>query len=403
MSPRVESGDSVETVEDGTRDELLDELNGLRDEVSRLEDRLAHYARTARAQQAMLDTVPALIFCKDLDNRILFANQSLADTLGIPKELLKGASLDELMPNQAKKYRKDDQKIISSGKAMKGIVESADTPAGLRWFSTDKAPLTDTKGEVLGLVGSAIDITEKKRAEDARKALVRDLRARNEALNQFARTVAHDLKAPLTVMTAFLSKFRDDVASEDSESIDQDLEFVEGSVKKMSGMMEDLLQLSQIGHEERPSDPTSMRDIAADIAELFRPLLENSSITVTVHPSLPHVYMSELRLREVLTNLIENAIKYIGSHPDPHIEIGVQIKGDRPVFFVRDNGIGIESHHHESVFGPFAQVDKNCKGRGVGLALVKRIVESHDGEIWIESAGRGKGTTFCFTAPLRPH
>jgi signal transduction histidine kinase len=104
-------------------------------------------------------------------------------------------------------------------------------------------------------------------------------------------------------------------------------------------------------------------------------------------------------LVEVVQNLVNNACKFMGAQPHPHIEIGAQQEEGRTVFYVRDNGIGIAPQYHEKVFGLFDKLDPQSEGSGVGLALVKRIVETHGGKIWIESPGKGGGTTFSFTLP----
>ncbi len=100
-----------------------------------------------------------------------------------------------------------------------------------------------------------------------------------------------------------------------------------------------------------------------------------------------------------MQNLIENAIKYMGEQPQPRIEIGVRDEDEAPVFFVRDNGIGIEPRYHQTIFGLFEKLDPKAEGTGIGLALVKRIIETHEGKIWVESEGKGQGATFCFTLP----
>lgn len=106
-----------------------------------------------------------------------------------------------------------------------------------------------------------------------------------------------------------------------------------------------------------------------------------------------------MRISEVLVNLIENSLKYMGGQPNPEIELGYRFEGGETVFFVRDNGIGIDPSQHDKVFGLFYKVDKESKGTGVGLAIVKRITEVHGGRIWMESE-LGKGCSVCFTLPL---
>ena len=98
-------------------------------------------------------------------------------------------------------------------------------------------------------------------------------------------------------------------------------------------------------------------------------------------------------------NLVDNAVKYMGEQTDPIIEIGTRGPLSEPVFYVKDNGMGIEEQYKEKIFGLFEKLDPTVEGTGIGLALVKRIVETHGGKIWVESVGPGKGSTFCFTIP----
>jgi signal transduction histidine kinase len=100
---------------------------------------------------------------------------------------------------------------------------------------------------------------------------------------------------------------------------------------------------------------------------------------------------------EVLQNLVDNAVRFLGDQAAPRIEIGMRSGGTRPVFYVADNGIGIAPIHHTRVFGLFERLEPKSSGTGIGLALVKRIIEAHDGVVWVESEGLGKGARFCFT------
>lgn len=116
-----------------------------------------------------------------------------------------------------------------------------------------------------------------------------------------------------------------------------------------------------------------------------------------VASNLPLMYVDRRRLVEVLQNLIDNAIKHMGKQSEPRIEIDARQEKEGTVYYVRDNGEGIESRYHENVFGLFNKLDQASDGTGIGLAIVKRIIEVHGGRIWIESEGKGKGSTFCFT------
>ena len=116
-------------------------------------------------------------------------------------------------------------------------------------------------------------------------------------------------------------------------------------------------------------------------------------------PELPVVLGDRVRLTEVFQNLIANAVKYMGDQTNPRIEIGSRSDEAEVVCFVRDNGMGIDPRYHEKVFGLFERLDASNEGTGIGLALVKRIIEVHGGRVWVESEGRGQGSTFLFTLP----
>jgi signal transduction histidine kinase len=127
--------------------------------------------------------------------------------------------------------------------------------------------------------------------------------------------------------------------------------------------------------------------------------IRSKNATLQVSPHLPSLYGDRTRLREVFENLIENAIKYSGSQPNPLIEIGTRQEKNESIIFIKDNGIGIEERYQTRIFALFEKLNPTIEGTGIGLALVKRIVEVHGGKVWVESEGLGKGSTFCFTLP----
>ncbi len=147
-----------------------------------------------------------------------------------------------------------------------------------------------------------------------------------------------------------------------------------------------------------PPRQASLEQLAREAVELVAGAIAERGIAVEVSSELPVVSCDRPRMVEVFQNLIENAAKFMGEEPRPRIEIGAR-HGAEPVIYVRDNGIGIDEKYHDKIFGLFERLDLAIDGTGVGLALVKRIVEVHGGRIWVESEGLGKGSTFCFTAP----
>jgi signal transduction histidine kinase len=149
------------------------------------------------------------------------------------------------------------------------------------------------------------------------------------------------------------------------------------------------------------SEKIPFEELVREALDILHGQLEVRGVTVHTQPDLPDVYGDRQRLTEVLQNLIDNAVKFMGDQTDPRIEIGQHgEENNSPIFFVRDNGIGIAPEHTRRIFGLFDKLDSKTEGTGIGLALVKRIVELHGGRIWVESEP-GKGATFYFTIQLK--
>lgn len=167
----------------------------------------------------------------------------------------------------------------------------------------------------------------------------------------------------------------------------------------MTSLLNDLLELSRIGRMINAPETTDMNLLVEDVLKQLAGPLAQKQIKVQVQQNLSAIHGDRRRIFEVVQNLIENALKYMGEQSAPLIEVGERRDNDETIFFVRDNGIGIEARHHEQIFGLFNQLDSNSAGTGIGLALVRRIIEVHGGRIWVESDGPGRGSCFCFTLP----
>jgi signal transduction histidine kinase len=153
-----------------------------------------------------------------------------------------------------------------------------------------------------------------------------------------------------------------------------------------------------------PPEEVPLQVVVKDALDMVAGALIQKGVEVVVTKEPIMLCGDRTRLVEVFQNLVDNAIKFMGDQPTPRVEIGVEKTGDESVFFVRDNGMGIDPRYQPKVFGLFEKYDPGTKGSGIGLALVKRIVEVHGGKIWVESAGVGKGATFRFTlAKTQPH
>jgi len=252
--------------------------------------------------------------------------------------------------------------------------------------------LRDRLGVPWGILIVSRDVTERQRQED-------ELKSKNTELERFTYTVSHDLKSPLITIKGFAGVLLADAAAGRTARLEEDLKRIVLAADKMSELLNGLLELSRIGRMVNPPAVVSMTEIARDVSELLAGPIEQRQAVVTVQPGLPDAYGDAQRLQEVLQNLVENALKFSAPGQAPEIEIGFKTLGNQTAYFVRDYGRGIDARFQESIFGLFNKLDPHLEGTGIGLALVRRIVEFHGGAIWVESAGLGKGATFYFTLP----
>jgi len=243
------------------------------------------------------------------------------------------------------------------------------------------------------------ELEDRKRAEEEREVLIQELERKNAELEQFAYTVSHDLKSPLVTIRGHMGLLRRDIAAGDTPQIEADIARIADATGKMYQLLNEVLELSRIGRKLNPPENVPLDELVRETLDLVAGKITQRGVEVRVAPDLPMLYGDRPRLREVLQNLIENAVKWMGDQPDPRIEIGARTESDEIVCYVRDNGVGIDSQFQKKIFGLFEKLDPKSEGTGVGLALVKRIVEVHGGRIWVESEGAGRGSTFCFTLP----
>ena len=293
-------------------------------------------------------------------------------------QLAKG---DQILGFEALEYRKDRSTI---------------------WTSTNIQAIRDPDGDILYYEGTTEDITLRKKVEAERENLIQELAAKNAELERFTYTVSHDLKSPLVTINGFLGYLEQDAASGNMDRFKTDSQRIHDAVDKMQGMLNELLELSRIGRLVNESEVVPFGELVQSAIELVYGQIEAGAITIQVQPDLPVVHGDRQRLTEVLQNLLDNASKFMGDQQNPLIKIGQRGQEDgKVIFYVKDNGIGIEPEYHEHIFGLFNKLNSKAVGTGIGLALVKRIVEVHGGRIWVESE-LGAGTTFFLTLPQSP-
>jgi signal transduction histidine kinase len=248
------------------------------------------------------------------------------------------------------------------------------------------------------------DVSLQKWILGEREKLIMELESKNAELERFTYTASHDLKSPLITIKGFLGFLRQDAERGNLKRLEADIQRIGDAADKMQRLLNGLLELSRIGRSVHSTELIDLNHMISEVLELLHGRITSGKVPVqiSVQENLPQVYGDPARLSEVWQNLIDNAAKFMGGQPQPHIEIGQTgiDKDGLPIFFVRDNGIGMDPKFSDRIFGLFDKLNPLSEGTGVGLALVKRIVEFHRGRIWVESE-LGKGATFYFTLPQR--
>jgi PAS domain S-box-containing protein len=238
------------------------------------------------------------------------------------------------------------------------------------------------------------DVTVQKKHE-------KELRDKNDELERFTYTVSHDLKSPLVTIKGFIGMLEQDLKHNHQENITDDIQRIKSATDKMTDLLNDLLELSRVGRKINPPVKISMYSIVSEALELLSGTITENSVSVEVDKNLPEVYVDKQRMVEVWLNLVENAVKFSSKLEKPQIKIDCIKEDSKFIFNIRDNGIGIDKKYHSTIFGLFNKLDNKTLGTGIGLALVKRIIDVHGGEIWVESEGPGKGAKFSFSVPIK--
>jgi len=276
-----------------------------------------------------------------------------------------------------------------------------DKAGGARYVEVHAYPIVDPAGNVVQVIEYALDITDRRRSEEERERLIGELEAKNAELERFTYTVSHDLKSPLITIKGFLGYLERDVAAGNLERLRADQARIHAAVEKMGLLLDELLELSRIGRIMNPPQDVALDRLVREAVDTLAGRIAERGVIVDIADDLPVLYGDAARLREVVENLLDNAVKFMGDQAHPRVEIGIRQESDQTVIFFKDNGIGVDNRYHDKIFGLFERLGPDTEGTGIGLAIVKRIIEVHGGRIWVESEGAGRGAVFAFTLPGR--
>ncbi len=390
------------------RDERGNILRSLAVSIDITDRRRAELAleETQHLIQKITDTLPNLIYIYDLTKQQnIYTNRFVVEILGYSTEEFKkmGSDLSSEIfhPQDLSKIVDYHQKIARTKDKDDFEIEYRirNATGDWQWFySRDTVFAKDDRGYPTQILGAAIDITDRKRSETQLQILNEELLRSNQELERFAYIASHDLREPLRMVTNFTQVLGKRYSGKLDEDADQIINFAVDGAKRMDALIQDLLNYSRVGKAEKVLEITDCEVIFDETLSNLQLLIQETGTIVTRHP-LPKVMAYPAQLTLLFQNLIDNAIKYRSNKP-PEINIGAKLNGNKWLFWVRDNGIGIDPKYFERIFFVFQRLHtiKDYPGTGIGLAICQKIVDLHQGEIWVNSEV-GKGSTFYFTIP----
>ncbi|MBS3765122.1 PAS domain S-box protein [Candidatus Bipolaricaulota bacterium] len=373
--------------------------------LKRLKKRLREAgARYRYLIEDAIDTLDSAVVLIDKKGEVVWVNKTMEEFFSLDRRDLIGQTAEGAMSYYASSFAESGEftrkatRAHEEGERVNSEIFSVEDQFGRteRILEYRSIPIETERYEG-GRIEHYIDVTEVKQLEEDLRRKTERLQKSNEKLEEFSRSISHDLKAPLQTLEGYSHILMEDYESE----LDQDgiraLEALSDTTQRLRNRIEGLLTYSSIKMEEEKFEELDLSELLGELEEDLRYLLEG--VRFEVPDDLPAIYGNETLLTELFSNLITNAVKY-NDKEDPMVEVGWKQHSDGYLVWVRDNGQGIKERYLEKVFKVFEKLNPrdNPEGTGIGLAVCKRIVEEHRGEIWAESEP-GEGTTFYFTLP----
>ncbi len=343
---------------------------------------------------ALLDSIPDIVFFKDVRGAYLGCNPEMARLAGLPRDKIVGRTDDDLFPKDVAEEFKENDRLVLDESAPRRNEKSLIYPDGTRVIvDTFKAPLRDKTGKTIGLLGVSRNITERKRLEIAK--------------DDFVNMVSHELRTPLTAIKESIALVTEGAAGPIN---DEQLEFLAAAkrnVDRLARLINDVLDLQKLqsGRIEFRMAPGDLNEVLREVYALMLPAARDKDVGLVLEldPAVPEAVFDKDKLIQVVTNLVNNALKFTDAGT---VTLASAREGDGAVrVTISDTGIGIPEQEIEKMFKAFSQVSTAARGKsgstGLGLAISKQIIAAHGGRIWVESRP-GHGSQFHFLIPEPP-
>ena len=375
----------------------------------KIQERTAALSQANTLLQALMDYMPDHIYFKDTQSRFIRNSKSQAHMLGLsdPAQVMGKTDFD-FFPHAQRAYE-EEQEVMRTGQALVDFEERIVWPDSREtWVSTTKVPLRTPDAQIIGIFGISRDITERKRGEQAIQQLNADLKkqaaqleAANKELEAFSYSVSHDLRAPLRAIDGFTRILLEDYEPVLDEEGKRVCTIISREAQHMGQLIDDLLAFSRLGRKEIHPTKIDMKAMAGSVFAELVATQASEPIDFHVH-RLPPASGDATLIRQAWVNLLSNAIKFSSKKERAVIEVGSKHSENENVYYVRDNGAGFDNEYVDKLFGVFQRLhsEKEFTGTGVGLAIVKRVINRHGGRVWAEGEVE-KGATFYFALPRK--
>jgi PAS domain S-box-containing protein len=359
-----------------------------------------------RSFVALLENTSDFIYFKDQSSRFLFCSQTLADITGHAswRDMIGKHDLEVFPSDTAQIYHDEELPIFRDGVPLLDKVNPYyDAKGRTGWVSTNKWPLLDRDGKVVGLFGISRDVTARKQADATLAEKTRELLRSNAELEQFSYAVSHDLRQPLRMISSYLELLQTDLG----DALDADkreyFNFAIDGAKRMDAMMLGLLEYSRVGRKGEPPVWLDTRAVLDEALLFLRPLIDEAQADLRIEGAWPRFFGSPDEMLRLLQNLLGNALKFRVAGRVPEITVRSEATSKEWQLCVSDNGVGIAPEQIARLFQVFQRLQSRAafEGTGIGLALCRKIAEHHGGRIWAESPGEGQGSRFCVVLPLQ--
>ena len=331
------------------------------------------------------------------NNEILMVNQSFTEMSGYTEEQLIGKVESDIFPveNDSDIIAKENLKRLK-GESNSYELKTKCSKGHYRHWLVSSAPNYNLSGVVVGSIGIHLDITEFKKLELQKESILKELEVSNNQLHEYAHIVSHDLKSPLRSIDALTSWIKADNEGKFDEMTLQNFELLDTTLETMEKLISNVLEYSSAGSKSQEDEDVDLNDTLSDLKKI---LFVPENITITVLNELPIVKGDATKFQQLFQNFISNAIKFSDKEIGI-IEIDYKDNNTFHQFSIKDNGIGIEKKYHDKIFKIFTSLNKREDSTGIGLSIVKKLIDLNEGDIWLESEPN-VGTTFYFTLKKR--